>query len=56
MATVKLRYESWQNINFRGEVDTGIEREEWDEMTPAEQDGEISERLHQLVEISVKED
>lgn len=57
MATVKLRYDSSSNITFHGEVDTGIEREEWEEMTENMKIDAISEELFNLVDIyEIEED
>lgn len=36
--TVKIGYSSGKNISFRGWIETGIEREEWDQMTEEAQD------------------
>lgn len=38
MSTVKVRLQSPLNISFNHLEDTGIEREEWDEMSEKEQD------------------
>jgi hypothetical protein len=56
MATVKLAYESSYNISFKGVVDTGIDRDEWAGMSEAEQDEVVTQKLHELVDIDVKED
>ena len=56
MATVKFGYAASSNITFRGEIDTGIEREEWDEMSKSEQDDVFSETLFELVDIYLIED
>jgi hypothetical protein len=53
--TVKLKYSASSNISFRGEIDTGIPREEWAEMGDEEKDAIITEQLHALVDIGEKE-
>lgn len=55
-STVKLQYSSWENITFRGEIDTGIDREDWDQMTDSEKDEVYTDQLHQLVSLSEVED
>lgn len=54
--TVKLRYDAASNISFHGVYDTGIERDEWDEMSGAEQDDVMTDALHYLVDIYVVDD
>lgn len=53
MSTVKLGYASMKNISFKGEVDTRIPQEDWDEMTEQEKDGAISDIAADLVDIWV---
>ena len=51
MTTVKLRYSASSNITFHGEIDTQIERQEWEEMSQKEQDEIISDVLFELIDI-----
>lgn len=54
--TVKIGYSAFSNITFRGEYDTGIPREEWDEMDEKGQWETMNELLTQDVDLWVKED
>jgi hypothetical protein len=54
--TVKLGYSSSKNINFRGEIDTRIERDQWDQMTPAEKDDVMEGIVWDLVDLYEIED
>lgn len=54
--TVKLGYSSSKNITFHGEIETGIPREDWDQMTEAEQDAFMEETVWDLVQLYVIED
>lgn len=54
--TVKLGYSSMRNISFKGVIDTEVSREQWDEMTDAEKDEEITDALFYLVDIWEIED
>jgi len=56
MSTVKVRLQSPLNITFDHLADTGIEREEWDEMTVEEQGQIIEEIVWEHVEAFVDED
>jgi hypothetical protein len=56
MATVKLGYDSSSNISFSGVLDTGIEREDWDAMTPAERTEIMTDRLWELVDMYEADD
>lgn len=49
--TIKLRYSASSNITFRGEIDTGISREEWGEMSEEEQAEVIQDVAAELVDI-----
>ncbi|WP_158303165.1 hypothetical protein [Prauserella endophytica] len=49
--TVKFRYSSFKDINFRGEVDSGIPREEWEDYSYKEKGEAYVEMLHELVEL-----
>ena len=49
--TVKLRYSAASNISFHGKYDTGITREDWDEMSWSERDDVITDALYYLVDI-----
>jgi hypothetical protein len=49
--TVKFRYGSWNNITFHGVLDSGVEREDWEEMTMVEQNEVMSELLFGLVDM-----
>lgn len=51
MGTVKLRYDADSNISFHGTYDTGIEREDWDEMSWSEKDDVMTDAVHYLVNI-----
>jgi hypothetical protein len=51
MGTVKFRYGSWNNITFHGTVDSGIEREDWEEMNMVEQNEVMAELLFGLVDM-----
>lgn len=54
--SLKLGYSSSQNITFRGEIDLGYTREEWDELSNREQDEEISRIVFDcLINVWVKE-
>lgn len=53
--TVKLRYDSDSNVSFRGVWDTGIEREDWDEMSWSEKDDIMTDAVHYLVNIYEEE-
>jgi hypothetical protein len=54
--TDKLGYASSSNISFNGKWDTGIEREEWDEMSDHEKAAVENECIWELVDIWVEED
>lgn len=54
--TVKLGYSSNKNITFRGELDTGIEREEWDTLSEKEQDEVLNDMIWELVQLHVKDE
>lgn len=56
MSTVKLGYASSKNISFKGELDTGIPREQWGEMSEQEQDDTVNDVLNELVEVWVIEE
>jgi hypothetical protein len=57
MATVKLQYAATSNISFHGVWDTGVEREEWNEMSEEERDGFYEEAVFSLIDIAeVEED
>lgn len=56
MANVRLKYSSWKNVSFHGTLDTGIDREEWDEMGPQEKEEVFNENLNRLVDIYEVED
>lgn len=56
MANVMLKYSSWKNISFHGTLDTGISREEWDEMSGEEKEDVFNENLNRLVDIYEVED
>lgn len=49
--TVKLGYSSNKNITFSGEIETGIPREEWDEMSDEGKDEVIEGCLWDLVDV-----
>jgi hypothetical protein len=51
MGTVKFGYAAASNISFRGVRDSGVAREDWDEMTGPEQDEVLADVLFDLVEI-----
>jgi hypothetical protein len=51
--TIRFGYASSKNISFRGEVDTGITREDWAEMSDAEKDEAVNEAVAELVEVWV---
>lgn len=49
---VVFRYASSKNITFRGEIDSGISREDWAEMSQKEQDEAIEQVVwDELIEI-----
>lgn len=50
MSTVKVRLQSPLNISFDHLEDTGIEREEWDEMSDKERDQVIEATVWENVE------
>jgi hypothetical protein len=50
METVKIGYAAMSNISFKGEVDTDIPRDEWDDMSQTDQDEIISQTLNDLVD------
>lgn len=52
--TIKLAYSAPSNINFRGEIDTEIPAEDWQEMSPDEQASVIDDCVGELIEIGVK--
>ena len=54
--TVKLSYSSSKNITFRGTIETGISRADWDAMSEEERDNFIAEELSELVQICEVED
>lgn len=56
MSTVRFGYSASSNITFKGIVDSGIEREDWDDMTEDEKNNVFGETLFQLVEIWEEED
>lgn len=56
MANVMLKYSSSKNILFHGTLDTGISREEWDEMSGEEKEDVFNENLNRLVDIYEVED
>lgn len=56
MATVKFRYSASSNISFHGEIDSEIEREDWDAMSEKERQEVFTETVFELVEISEVED
>jgi hypothetical protein len=39
--TVKIGYNSSNNISFHGWIDTSIEQDEWDQMTEEQQDAAL---------------
>lgn len=49
--TVKVGYASSKNINFTGTVDTGYDRETWDDMDDKEKDEVFNDLVWDLVEI-----
>lgn len=49
--TVKFRYSAASNYSFRGEVDSGVFRSDWDEMTDAEQQQVYTEVIFGLVDL-----
>lgn len=51
--TIKFGYSASSNITFRGEIDTGITREEWEAMSKKEQEQELDEAIYGLVDIYV---
>lgn len=55
MATVKFRYSSWQNISFKGLIDSGVDREDWNEMTDQEQRDVEYEVMNRLVDLEVED-
>ena len=54
--TIRFGYSANLNISFRGEIDTGISREDWEAMSEKEQDQEMDAALYGLVDIYVKDD
>lgn len=56
MPKVRIRYSSSSNISFRGVIETHMEREDFDEMTPSEQDLFVVEELNNLVDIYVEDE
>ena len=56
MATVKFGYGAASNITFHGTYDTGIEHEDWDEMSNDERDAVEIQALFDLVELWVEGD
>jgi hypothetical protein len=53
--TVKLGYAAFSNISYEGEWDTGISREEWDEMTDNEREEEITQIVFNDIDVWVKD-
>jgi hypothetical protein len=53
--TVKLGYTAFSNISYEGEWDTGISREEWDEMTDNEREEEITQIVFNDIDVWVKD-
>lgn len=51
MSTVKLGYASSKNISFKGQLDTGIPREQWDEMSAREQNDTVNDLINELVDV-----
>ncbi len=51
--TIKFGYSASSNISFNGEIDTGITREEWAQMSEKEQDQEMDQAIYGLVDIYV---
>jgi len=51
MSTVKFKYSSMKNINFRGIIDSKIDREDWNAMSYNERDQIEHELLDQLVDL-----
>lgn len=47
--TVKFGYASSANITFRGEVDTGYPREEWENLSDKVKQGVIDDLVGELV-------
>jgi len=56
MATVKFGYASSSNISFKGILDSGYTREEWDEMSDREKIEAEQELLNELVDIWEEDD
>lgn len=52
--TVKFGYGAASNITFHGTYDTGIEREDWDEMSNDERESVETQALYDLVELWVE--
>lgn len=53
---VKIQYASSHNITFRGEIETGISRADWDAMSQEEQDQVMDEVVWDLVQLWVEGD
>lgn len=56
MATVKFEYESSHNISFKGVVDSGIEREDWDVMSQKDRGEVMTQQLWELVDMYEADD
>lgn len=53
--TVILHYSASSNISFRGELDTGISKAEWAEMSDEEQNQAIEDEVFNLIDIWAEE-
>lgn len=48
---VRLGYSSYHNISFKGTVETGIPRSEWNELTEKDKDEVIEDSVWDLIDI-----
>lgn len=51
MPTVKFRYSAPSNISFKGQIDSRVEEEDWEEMSNAEREQVESDLLHKLIDL-----